>query len=74
MSARPIGNQNWISGLEDSIVLLRDAASLPTEERPPPSAAHARLNEAIDAFAATLRNAPLTPTSIHQRLSEMTQR
>ena len=61
IAAGPIGNQNWVSGLEDTVALVRDSARLLTEERRAPSAAHARLNEAIDAFAATLRNAPSTP-------------
>ncbi len=73
ISTRPIGNQNWISGLQDAIALIRDAASPRSQERPPPSAAHTKLNEAVDAFAATLQIAPLTPARIHQRLSDMTQ-
>jgi cyclic beta-1,2-glucan synthetase len=73
ISGRPISNQNWISGLEDTIELVRDAASPRTKERLPPNAVHARLHEAIDGFAATLRKAPSTPLGIGQRLSDMTQ-
>jgi cyclic beta-1,2-glucan synthetase len=35
IAASPIGNQNWISGLNDTIALLREAARPQTEERAP---------------------------------------
>ena len=73
IAASPIGNQNWISGLDDTIALVRDAARPQTEERRAPSAVHARLDEAIDVFAAALQNAPSTPAGIARRLSDMTQ-
>ena len=73
ISAGPIGNRNWILGLEDAIALVRDAAGPHGNERRPPSPAYAGLNAAIDAFAATLRNAPSTPAGIAQRVFDMTQ-
>jgi cyclic beta-1,2-glucan synthetase len=68
----PIGNQNWISGLNETIALLRDAARPQPNERAP-GAGHARLNEAIEAFAAALQDVPSTPAGIAQRLADMTQ-
>ena len=74
IAASPIGNKNWISGLEDTVALVRDAARPPQiEERRAPSTAHARLNEAIDAFADCLQNAPSKPAEIAKRLSDLTQ-
>ena len=71
ISVSPIGNQNWISGLEDTIALVRNAASLRPEQQS--SAAFAKLNDAIEAFATTLRSAPSTPAGVAQRLSDMAQ-
>ena len=67
----PVGNRNWLSGIDDTLELVREAARLNTEERRAPSAAHLRLNEAIDLFAMTLRNPPLTPKGVALGLREM---
>jgi cyclic beta-1,2-glucan synthetase len=73
IAAGPIGNQNWASGLEDVIALLREAARPQIGERRALSAGHARLNDAIEAFAAALYDVPSTPAGIARRLADMTQ-
>jgi cyclic beta-1,2-glucan synthetase len=71
--ADPIGNSNWIAGLSDTIALVRAAAHLQTGEEQMPSAVRARLDEAIDVFAACLQNAPSKPAGVAKRLSDLAQ-
>ncbi|MGB8840181.1 MAG: glucoamylase family protein [Aliidongia sp.] len=73
IDASPIGNQNWISGLSDTIALVRGAARPQSGECLTPSAVHARLDEAIDIFAASLQNTPSKPADVVKRLSDLTQ-
>ena len=73
IAASPIGNQNWISGLNDTIALVHDAAHPQTGERWAPSAANTRLDEALEGFAASLQNAPSKPACIAKRLADLTQ-
>jgi uncharacterized membrane protein YccC len=54
------------------LTLVRDSARLLAEgEKGAPSAARVRLNGAIDALAASLRNAPAKPAEIAKRLFDM---
>ena len=71
--ASPIGNGSWKSGLDDALTLVRDAASCRAGERPDSSEVRAKLDEAIEAFAATLRDVPSSPPGIVRRLSEMAE-
>lgn len=71
--ASPIGNQNWISGLSDTLALVRGAARPQIGERRAPSAVYARLDEAIDIFAARLQNVPSKPADVAKRLSDLTE-
>ncbi len=71
IAAGPIGNDNWISGLQDTLALVREAAALPKEDARKPNAAQVRLNEAAALFAAALRSPPVTPTGIAGRLSDL---
>ena len=73
IASSPIGNQNWISGLNDTIALVRGAAHPWTEKRQAPGAVRARLDEAIDVFAACLQNAPSKPADVAKRLSDLTK-
>jgi cyclic beta-1,2-glucan synthetase len=73
IAASPIGNQNWISGLDDTLALVRDAARPQPNEQHAPSAVHARLDQAINVFAASLENAPSKPAGIAESLSDLTQ-
>ena len=61
----PICNPRWISGIEDVVALVRDAARQLT------GPALANLNTAIDEFTATLANVPTDPPGIARRLTEM---
>ena len=72
IAASPIGNQNWMSGLNDTIALVRGAARPRNGERRAPSAVHARLDEAVDIFAASLQSAPSKPADVAKRLSDLT--
>jgi cyclic beta-1,2-glucan synthetase len=67
----PTGNQNWLSGLDDTMELVREAARPDAKEKHALTAAHLALNEAIDQFAITLRNRPSTPKAVAQSLREM---
>jgi cyclic beta-1,2-glucan synthetase len=69
----PIVNQYWASGLIDTVALLRDSARPQTSERPPPSVAQARLDEAIEVLAASLRNVPSKPLDVAKQFSDLTQ-
>jgi cyclic beta-1,2-glucan synthetase len=72
IAAGPAAGPNWPSGLEDCLTLVRDSARLLAEgEKGAPSAARVRLNGAIDALAASLRNAPAKPAEIAKRLFDM---
>ncbi len=71
--ASPIGNGSWKSGLDDALALVRDAASCRAGERPDSSEVTTKLDEAIEAFAATLRDVPSSPPGIVRRLSEMAE-
>ncbi|HVA13271.1 MAG TPA: glucoamylase family protein [Stellaceae bacterium] len=69
----PTDNHNWVSGLSDTVALVRGAARPRTGERRAPSAVHARLDEAINAFVACLQNAPSKPADVAKRLSDLTK-
>jgi cyclic beta-1,2-glucan synthetase len=71
IAAGPIGNHNWISGLQDTLALVHEAVVQPTDGTRRLGVAQARLNEAIDVLAATLRSPPATPTAIARRLSDL---
>ena len=71
IAASPIGNQNWISGLSDTLALVRGAARPQIGKRRVPSALYARLDEAIDIFAARLQNVPSKPAHVAKRLSDL---
>ena len=71
--ASPIGNGSWKSGLDDALALVRDAASCRAGERPDSSEVTTNLDEAIEAFAASLRDVPSSPPGIVRRLSEMAE-
>jgi cyclic beta-1,2-glucan synthetase len=66
-----VGNKDWLMGLCDTLELVREAALTDYGHEPAPSAARLRLHEAIEQFAATLRNPPTTPKSTVERLREM---
>ncbi len=72
IAASPIGNPDWISGLSDTIVLLRDAARPKTGAPRGSAALHAALDEAIDGFATRLKNAPSKPAGVAGRLADLT--
>ena len=71
IAAGPIGNHNWISGLQDTLALVREAAAPPQADARRPGGAHARLNEAADVLAAALRSPTVAPTAIARRLSDL---
>jgi cyclic beta-1,2-glucan synthetase len=74
IATSPIGNQNWVSGLSDTIALVRSAARPQTAEHLAPSSVQASLDAAIDGFAAGLHYAPSTPADVAARLSDLTQK
>ena len=71
IAAAPIANPSWISGLEDSLALVRLAAQPHIEDKRPSSDAFAKLDAAIDTLAASLRQAPLDPAGISRRLEDL---
>lgn len=71
MAISPIGNHNWISGLQDTLALVREAASLPKQDATTPSLARTRLNNAVEVIAAALEIPPATPTAMVRRLSDL---
>ena len=71
IAASPVGNPNWISGLNDTVALVRAAAHPPAGRAP--AAADARLDEAIAAFATCLRNPATKPADVAKRLSDLVQ-
>ncbi len=54
ITAGAIGSQNWITGLADTIALLREAEGLQTKDETRPSGVRAKLNDAIGAFTLRL--------------------
>ncbi len=68
-----VGSQDWISGLNDTITLLRDAVHRPNGKRPSSGAVHAPLENAIDTYAACLQHAAVTPAEVSRRLSDLTR-
>jgi cyclic beta-1,2-glucan synthetase len=62
-------NPQWLSGLEDTLELIRESSSVRAAgSREVPGA---KLSTAIDAFAALLRDAPSTPASIAKLLADL---
>jgi len=72
MAASPIGNQNWISGLRDTVALVRGAAPPQIDARRAPTAVRARLDEAINVFTGSLQRMPTTPMDLAKHLSHLT--
>jgi cyclic beta-1,2-glucan synthetase len=71
IAAGPIGNHAWIWGLQDTLALVREAAAVPKEDAGKPGGAQARLYEAVDLLAATLKDPPATPIAIARRLADL---
>lgn len=71
IASSAIGNRNWISGLQDALALVREAASMPKADAPRPSLGGAKLYDAIEMVAAALEQPPVTPTGIARRLSAL---
>jgi cyclic beta-1,2-glucan synthetase len=74
IASGPICNQNWVSGLSDTLELVRDAASSKGKKaQGAPTPALAKLNESIDNLSASLLNVPATPVELAERLSDMAE-
>jgi cyclic beta-1,2-glucan synthetase len=74
ISTAPICDQSWISGLSDTLALVRNAAgSGGKEAQASPTAAHAKLSQDIDILSASLRNVPAKPVEIARRVSDMAE-
>ena len=71
IAANSIENPQWTSGLEDNLALVREAARPRPGDRRTPSAAHARLSQSIERFAAALRNPHARSTDIAARLADL---
>ena len=71
IAAGPIGNHNRILGLQDTLALVREAASPPSADAGRPGFARVKLNDAIDALAAALKNNPATPSAITRHLADL---
>ena len=67
----PVGNQDWLTGLGDTVELVRETARPESGEESAPSAVQLRLNEATEQFSATLRTPQKTPKSAAQHLRAM---
>jgi len=58
-------------GIEDALLLARDAASNAADRRARPTVAEARLAEAISSMTAALAESPVDPVAAAERLREL---
>jgi cyclic beta-1,2-glucan synthetase len=72
IASGPIGNQNWVSGLGDTITLLREFEGLQNSAGMRPSVARASLDDAIGAFAARLQAGSGSPWNAAGCLADLT--
>ncbi len=66
-----VGNPNWLTGIEDSVALVRETVQLVPAEQRAPNAIYLELISSIDQFALILYDQPSTPKAFAQRLREM---
>ena len=71
--AGPVGNPNWTKGIEDNLLLLREAARS-TSDGSCAEPVYAVLETAIEAFADALREAPTRPSDIARQLDDLDQK
>jgi cyclic beta-1,2-glucan synthetase len=65
----PILSSSWTAGLEDHLALIREATGPRAGDGCTPEPIATKLNGAIDTFAAGLRDMPVTPGAVGQRLA-----
>ena len=74
IAAPAITTAHWISGLEDSLALIREAARPAPEDRRVPTAALAALMDAIDGLAKALRQPAPAPEDIAGKAGVLKER
>jgi cyclic beta-1,2-glucan synthetase len=74
MAVGPITNPRWLSGLEDTLELIRGSLRSRVVDRRVQNSESTKLSVAIDAFAASIRNAPSTPAGIVLLLADLAQK
>ncbi len=67
----PVVNQNWISGLQDTLALVREAAILPKASTQTLNFGWTNLHGAIDAVEAVLNAPPGLPSETVTRLNDL---
>ncbi len=71
MIGRPVVSPQWLAGIADALKLTLESLGAVTDDRRTPTVSRKQLYEEIDAAAALLKSAPLTPAGIGARLKEL---
>ena len=74
MATGPVLNEQWASGLADTVALLHDAAHSQPVESKTSRTAQDRLDKALDGFTSILRTVPSKPWDIAEQLSSLSQK
>ncbi|HZY58650.1 MAG TPA: hypothetical protein VFE56_02730, partial [Candidatus Binataceae bacterium] len=71
MIGGPAVSPQWLSGIADALELTRESLHALADDKRTPTVSRKQLQEEIDAAAALLHSAPLTPPGIGARLKEL---
>ena len=71
MNRRPVVNSTWTAGISDALMLTREWLRTLTNEGQTQTVNRQRLYLELDAFSASLREAPTTPAGAVTRIEEL---
>ena len=71
MIGRPVMGSAWLAGIADTLELTRESLRALADGRRTQTVTRKQLEEALDALAASLTQAPSTPAGVAGRLAEM---
>jgi cyclic beta-1,2-glucan synthetase len=71
MISGPVISPQWMAGIADALKLTRQSLGVLTDNKRTSTVTLKQLYDEVDAAAALLRSAPLTPASVAARLKEL---